>query len=147
MALQPAMTDAWLKLADVCERLGDHIAALKCWRRLTELEPGNPASHARLGNALLQAGDHAGTVESYRTLSRLAPGTPESWHNLSLALRHDHRPQEARDACERALSLRTDHPAALLNRGILLEHEGDLDGAAASYRQALAGEPTCTAAY
>jgi tetratricopeptide (TPR) repeat protein len=147
VVLQPAMVDAWLKLADVLEHLGDHVAAGACYRHLVTLDPKDAARHARLGNCLLQVRDYAGAVESYRAVTRLDPGAPEAWYNLSLALRHDDRTSEAREAVTRALELRPSYPAALLNLGILLEQEGDLDAAAAAYRKALEILPTCTAAY
>jgi tetratricopeptide (TPR) repeat protein len=147
VAQQPALADAWLKLADVVEHLGDHVAARECYRRLVALEPDDAARHARLGNCLLQLRDYPGAIDSYRHVTRLDPGAPEAWYNLSLALRHGDRPDEAHMAAARALALRPAYPAALLNLGILLEQAGDLDAAAAAYRSALQAEPTCMAAY
>ena len=70
----------------------------------------------------------------------------EAWVFRAAALRHLDRAQEALRDIERALSLEPGSPEALLERGILRQLQGDVNGARADWESVVASSPDSAAA-
>ncbi|MBI5490136.1 MAG: tetratricopeptide repeat protein [Deltaproteobacteria bacterium] len=81
-----------------------------------------------------QCTEVAGLFEAISTAS--PPGIPEAAFDAGVAWQQCNRHKEARRAFERALQLRPDYPAALVQIGIYLVVDGSLDDAAESFRRA-----------
>jgi tetratricopeptide (TPR) repeat protein len=81
-------------------------------------------------------------VELYRRHPRLETEiAPEVYVFHGNALRAERRSGEALEAYERALELRPDWPAALLNAGSVLATRGDHEAAVSRYRKAIRIDP------
>ena len=119
--------------------------------RLTEAEAGyrealtvsgrNADALRFLGAVLLQRGDATGAVPLLEKAAKLAP-TAATWVNLAAALRADHNPGRAAEACRRALALDKTLSAAVFALGHAYRDLGDLPAAADAYRDYLRREPT-----
>ncbi len=94
------------------------------------------AAMGRYGEAFADADRAAG----------LDPQRVEPWIFRAAALRHLERPQEAFRDIERALSLEPGSPEALLERGILRQLQGDVDGARADWESVVVNAPDSAAA-
>jgi tetratricopeptide (TPR) repeat protein len=125
------------RLGRCLNNLGDLIEAERAFRRVVEMEAGNPDGYANLGHilrrqrrfqeaeeALLKALDleseHVGALRTLGML-RLATGTPAA----------------AAEVFRRAVSNAPDQPGLQAYLGIALHRSGDLAGAEEAYRRAL----------
>lgn len=120
---------------------GSPEAAVECLQRAVQLEPASHEAHNTLGCALLAQKRYLESVNALRRAIQLHPGYAEAYFNLGLTLYAAGMSQEAADIYRRAAQLRP-YPQALLNRGFALRRAGDLDGAIASFHEALAISPS-----
>lgn len=71
--VQPGKARAWLRLAQVCQRLSDVAAACLAYRRVIELEPALISAHFGLAKCLSDMGKPGEAVEELYTIMRLPP--------------------------------------------------------------------------
>ncbi|MGH6960274.1 MAG: tetratricopeptide repeat protein [Dongiaceae bacterium] len=72
--------------ATPCRAKGDLDGAIASFREGAAVQPGNPAPHVNLGNALRAAGRLGESTVSLREAVRLDPNLPEAHHNLGVVL-------------------------------------------------------------
>jgi aspartate beta-hydroxylase len=109
--------------------------------RVAQLAPAHPAVLNELGLRMLQRGDAARARELFARATQADPGHPALWSNLASSLHALKLLTEEFDALERALALEPRHLPSLLQKGALLEANGDPRNAARAYRAALATLP------
>jgi aspartyl/asparaginyl beta-hydroxylase (cupin superfamily) len=109
--------------------------------RVAQLAPAHPAVLNELGLRMLQRGDAARARELFARATQADPGHPALWSNLASSLHALKLLTEEFDALERALALEPRHLPSLLQKGALLEANGDPRNAARTYRAALATLP------
>jgi aspartate beta-hydroxylase len=109
--------------------------------RVAQLAPAHPAVLNELGLRMLQRGDAARARELFTRATQADPGHPALWSNLASSLHALKLLTEEFDALERALALEPRHLPSLLQKGALLEANGDARNAARAYRAALATLP------
>src|SRR5580700_2847431 len=109
--------------------------------RVAQLAPAHPAVLNELGLRMLQRGDAARARELFARATQADPGHPALWSNLASSLHALKLLTEEFDALERALALEPRHLPSLLQKGALLEANGDARNAARAYRAALATLP------
>lgn len=129
-------------LGRVLARMGRTKEAVAELRRAADLEPFNATIWNDLGFTLLLAGEAERAVEALRRAVELAPAGRRARTNLGFALAALGRDEEALRAF-RALHRPAD---AYANLGLARERRGDVEGAAALYREALALDPDHEAA-
>ena len=78
--------------------------------------------------------------------TELDPDRPDAWVFRAAALRHLDLPQEALHAIDRALTIESDNAEALLERGILRQLNGDLEGAREDWESVIQSAPDSAAA-
>jgi aspartate beta-hydroxylase len=106
--------------------------------QVAQLAPAHPAVLNELGLRMMVRGDAAKARELFQRATQADPGHPSLWSNLAAALHALELPPEEMDAIERALALEPRHLASLLQKGVLVEAQGDARGAARIFRNALA---------
>jgi tetratricopeptide (TPR) repeat protein len=139
------------RLAAALLRAGRVEPSIEAFRRSIELQPGRPGPHFGLGNALASLGRLEEAEPAYREGLRLEPEHARGHAQLAYLLIRAGRGEEARPHLERALALHESRPLAEADApevaapyaalAELLAEQGDLEGAIARYRQALAIDP------
>ena len=103
------------------------------WRRIGEIDPGNPAAFDWLGARAVEAGDLDGAEALYRRSMAADPGSPLGAWNLAVLLHvRRGRPADALPYYERALAVfrklepryHNEHLSALINYGACLDQVG-----------------------
>jgi aspartate beta-hydroxylase len=109
--------------------------------RVAQLAPEHPAVLNELGLRMIQRGDAVKARELFQRATLADPNHPALWSNLAASLHALRLPQEEMAAIERALALEPQHLTAILQKGTLIEDQGDARNAARIYRHALAIVP------
>jgi len=147
LSMQPDLADAWSDLAQVRKGLEDNAGALAAFQRAAETAPGDAAVQYRLGCEYLRQKQPHLAVPPLKKSLLLKPDDQPTLYALVMALRQDGQLDAAREAKEKLASLlrRRDEAAEkdlagvqLNNQGVELEKTGNLRGALAKYRAALA---------
>lgn len=89
-------------------------------RWLLEQDPGNAASHLRMGRVLASDGDRSAAHHHFETAVRLDPDRPESHFSLSGTYFEGGNPTKAMHHLREAIRLRPDYVHALVELGSLL---------------------------
>jgi tetratricopeptide (TPR) repeat protein len=105
-----------------------------------DLAAVDPAALAALAEARLNDGGFDGAIELLRRWVGLDPHAVEAWVALAVGLTTASRPEAALIACDAALRLQPNHPAALCAKARLLQSRGQPSRAGALFRRALAVE-------
>ncbi len=109
--------------------------------RVAQLAPEHPAVLNELGLRMMQRGEPIKARELFQRATLADPNHPALWSNLASSLHALHLPQEEMEAIGRALALEPQHLTAILQKGTLVEDQGDARNAARIYRHALAIVP------
>ena len=132
----------------VLARGGRLDEAIEAYRSALQLTPGHAATLAKLGRVLSAAGQHAGAVQ---TLGEAVAGggaaDPDTVNALGAALALSGRPDEARGAFERAVTLDPGFGEAWANLGRLEADAGRWPEAEAAFARAAALEPSAQIFY
>src|SRR5690348_7177971 len=102
---------------------------------------------AQLGIALLRAGDNRGAVSAFESAFAAFPRDASLHNNLGIALQRLGRADEAIEHFRKAAVIDASLEGVLVNWGNALETRGDLAGAAAKYREAIARNGGSAAAW
>lgn len=117
--------------------LGEVAEAERSFDRAVALDARDAMAWNNLANARRALGRLAEAEAAYRRAATLAPHSPDAWNGLgTLAVEQD-RAADAVDHFDRALALQPSFHEARLNRGIALQLQGDLAGAAQAYREVM----------
>jgi len=90
VAIQPNVADNYRKLAKIWSELGQAKAAIDCWYQAYSLEPKKVTAndHFNLGNKLYRQGQITQAVSCYQNSIKLNPNFATVYYNLSVALKH-----------------------------------------------------------
>jgi Flp pilus assembly protein TadD len=137
--------DPNLKLADAAMQGGAPEMALRVAGAVLAHDPTNVRALVREGDALAALGRNEQAALSYQHAIALAPGSRAARVGLGrIRLKSD--PAAAETLFAEVVRLHPDDVAALDDRGVALDLEGQHQAAEASYRAALAVQPDNTAA-
>jgi tetratricopeptide (TPR) repeat protein len=106
-----------------------------------ELNPGLPAPHNNLGNALRALNQPMAAIESFDRALALNPNLAEAHFNRANALLDLNRFEAAVESYDRAIALKPTHAEAHNNRGNALAALGKQQAAIASYDRAVDLKP------
>ena len=102
----------WLQdWAEVCEVANDLDGAVAAYREQVSLRPDHTASFIYLGGALARQGKHEEAEATHLHATTLEGDPDEAFLNVALVRRSLGRFHEAKEACEKALTLCPDYPA------------------------------------
>jgi protein O-GlcNAc transferase len=118
--------------------IDDLAGAEAAYRNAIRLAPRDPAAHHLLGLCLRRTSRDAEAVAVLTQAAALSPRDPDILADLGLALRASGDREGARDAFQRALGIRGDHPKAW---GGLTDLGGIGAEAVASLRRLVAAQP------
>jgi protein O-mannosyl-transferase len=110
-----------------------------------QINPHDPMSHFNLGAYLQEHNQVHEAVEQYETILRLTTDRPlraSTYANLGTAYRTLGDYDKAEESYQQALLLNPGQFNAYLGRGVLLEKQGKLDEAIASYKRSVELAPT-----
>jgi tetratricopeptide (TPR) repeat protein len=147
LAAYPEHPEVLRLLAGIHSLRGQHLDALRVMRRALAQRPQDPLYHNTLGSLLGAAGDYELAIDALRVACRLQPGLAIAWFNLGVMLTKSVRNDEAVEALQRTVSLAPDHIAARALLADILRTRGQLEEAAAEYRQLIAQHPAAGIAW
>jgi Flp pilus assembly protein TadD len=116
---------------------GEYATAEHDLELAVKLAPRLGSLYANLGLAKWRRGDVAGAFASFRRGLEIEPHCPSVLHNLAALYVEQQKPKEARAALA-ALDVADSSPYALIVRGDLELHAGNVKGAISNYREAAA---------
>lgn len=130
-------------LAVTLGRIGKFDDAISEYRVSLSLAPGDPKHHYDLGLALLQVNRYQDAVGEFQRLTELDPSYPDGYLKLCGALLGEGSPAaDTKTACQRAVEIRPESPAAHDDLGVALTRAGQPEDAIVEYRKAVELEPT-----
>jgi tetratricopeptide (TPR) repeat protein len=106
-------------LATVLMHLGQREEAETVVSAALDREPGTADAYDALAFVLLQLGSHERANTLYRRAAALAGGSARFWYNLASSERSFGRLQNAEEACDRAITLDSQHYQSYLLRSEL----------------------------
>ena len=132
---------AWHEAAVSLAEAGKLDEAIRAERRAVVLGPALPEPHNHLGILLARAGQVPASLEAFMVATRLDPNNARAWNNQANALRALGQSARAKDAYQTAARLAPHDPDPRNGLGVLAVESGDLEGAAALFREILAANP------
>lgn len=142
LELDPSLTDVWLQLGSIYDRMEQADSAMACYAMVLQLDPMNPMALNNYAYMLAEQGrdlDKA-RIWSYRALQQ-NPDLPAYLDTYAWVLYQRGEYSEARLFIERAIQVggSATHYEHL---GFILEQLGDLDGAVRAWKMCLEKDPT-----
>jgi tetratricopeptide (TPR) repeat protein len=128
------------------ERLKRYAAAIACYRKAIDIEPGLFYVHANLADALVACGQFNDAAAEYRAALKLRENYAPAHNNLANILLRQGRADEALGEYRRALELNSRYARAHNNIAIIMINRGKVDAAIAELRAAIDIEPGFIAA-
>ena len=143
-----ANVDARFHLGNLLREQGRLAEAMDAYRQALARRPDHPSLLNNLGLALFDAGAHADAEQKYRAVLALVPAHRQALANLVHVLCRVARYRDADEAAGRYVREHGDGPAELwIDCGIARHAQGDLDGAAQAFRNALRKDPQDATAF
>jgi tetratricopeptide (TPR) repeat protein len=135
-ASEPAVSDARVEehrnLGIAFYRTGMLDEALREFRRVAELRPGDPAAPFLLGLVLTRQGSWKAAVEAYRSAATFPDARPAVFHNLAFVLERLGHFSDAETALEQAAARGGgDDPRVRTSLGVLALRRGEVADALA----------------
>jgi len=113
--------DALFDEAQAAEEGGDVATAERLYRRVTNLDPTDPAAPFNLGNLLRIAGRPLEAEGAYRAAVKADPKYIAAWYNLGDVLDDQGRTKDAVDCLKRVLEIEPDYGDAVFNMALFLQ--------------------------
>ncbi|PWR75309.1 NosD domain-containing protein [Methanospirillum stamsii] len=98
LEINPSLTDAWNKAANILTRAGQYDEADMMYDKALEIDPGNAFVMNNKGYALFLAGKFQESVETLQKAISIDPGYSSAWKNLGAALNAMGKNEEAQAA-------------------------------------------------
>ena len=123
LAEAPGYAPAWNNLGSALRANGALDAAIVCYKRALDIDPGCSAT-GNLGNALKDVGRIDDALAAHRLAVASAPDDAATRHNHGIALRQAGDPEAALAEFETALRLAPDAPGPSWDRALVLLQQG-----------------------
>jgi tetratricopeptide (TPR) repeat protein len=141
LALKPDYSRAHVAVAGVLSELGRFEAAVSHSRSAVAIEPASLTARLALAGTLQAAGRLPETAQAWREIIALDPARADSYYQLAGRLIVLGLVKEALYCQNKAISLNPENPLFYCARGQSMMRLSDGEGAAASFRAALAIAP------
>jgi len=128
--------DALFDIAVEQHQSGELESARELYSRILQANPGQINARYLLGTVLLQLGKCAESVAELEPILSHRQDIPDLHNNLGIAYHALERWDDAINAFQRAIALKSNYQQAYFNLAMLLEERGDLHRAEHYYRQA-----------
>jgi tetratricopeptide (TPR) repeat protein len=113
--------DSLFAQAQAAEERSDMAIAERLYRRLTSMDPADPAAPFNLGNILRSSGRTVEAETAYRASVKADPSYAAAWYNLADLLDDRGRTNEAVHCLKRALEADHEYADAVFNMGLFLQ--------------------------
>jgi tetratricopeptide (TPR) repeat protein len=130
--------DDLFEQAQSAEAAKDFEAAQRLYRRVMQLDRGDPIAAFNLGNLLRADGRKVEAEAAYRAATKADPRFAEAWYNLADVLDDERATDKAAACLERALEADPDYADALFNLGLIHQRKERHAAAAVCWRRYLA---------
>jgi tetratricopeptide (TPR) repeat protein len=155
ISLKFSNSDMLMKYASALIKLGNHGAAVKNFKKILEMQPGNVDLIYELANTLYAKGKYSGDKDAFldaanylKQVIELSPNRKEAYSLIGLCYRAVEMPQEARHWYDNALNSKKFPAADFLNaKGHTFLDEGKIQDAADHYKSAADAEPSYFLSY
>jgi tetratricopeptide (TPR) repeat protein len=137
LVLNPEMTAAHCRLADILADQGRLEEAEQCCRAVLAVKPEFAHVYYSLGSVLCRKGNYISAAVSYKSAIKLEPRRAEFYFGFGYALNRLDDVRAAREAFVAAIRLQPDFAEAHLNLGNLYYDHGHAAAAALHYGKAL----------
>lgn len=147
---QPNSIAAHLLKADIYERIGDPVNAIKELELILKIDPSHPATKAKLGRLLIEANRIDEALNYLNELASQNVATPSVQIDYAEALLRSGKSDEAKKALQDAFRMglgRQDRAKASSTRGRIHMEEGKWEAAAADLLVAIEIAPDDSAAH
>jgi protein O-mannosyl-transferase len=134
--IRPDNWESQLGMGQVQSKLNHPAEAEAYCRRSLQLEPESPNAYNLLGIICVQTGRIEESIEAFKKAAETFPGMASARLNLARIYALKGRRVEAIDECRKSIAMQP-HPAAYSYLGELLEGEGKLVEAEATYREGI----------
>jgi len=122
-------------------------AALVCYRKAREVEPGNQTVLRNIGVGFANAGTYDSAAAYLRAALAVDPGQALVWDNLAFVQSRQGDAGGAIDSYSRAIAIDPTEPASFLSLGNAYQRAGEARSARDAYGKALDLDPGLAAAY
>jgi tetratricopeptide (TPR) repeat protein len=143
-AVSPRNARVFLNLGDAVRKAGHDDEAFAAFRTAVELDPINPLSRISLAGLYYERGDLAEAEQHITEALRLDPNNTMARLNYARMLGRT-RPAEAIQQLEEVLRRNPANAGAHASLAVLLERQGDPDGALRHFQEAVRLKPTAAA--
>lgn len=123
------------------QALNNMQKAEQAFRKVLELDSGNPGAASNLGILLQNTGRHEEAEQLFRKLTNIEEQNPENHYNLGLACHKQKRYKEAEACYKRTLELKPDHFDAGNNLALLYQINEEYEESEKIFRQLLEQAP------
>ena len=130
--------DVLFEEAQAAEEAKDLDKAQRLYRKVMNLDPGDPAAAFNLANLLRAQGRKPEAERCYRAATKADAGFAEAWYNLADLLEEQSQLDKSVDCLKRALVADPDYADALFNLGLLYQRQEIHSEAAQCWRRYLA---------
>jgi tetratricopeptide (TPR) repeat protein len=121
--------EMWLAVGDLYTQVDDQEDALRCFRKVIELDPSMERAHYFAGVALIRLGRPSEAISEFEAELKLMPGEPDTEYNLAYALLETSQKDQALALLWKLLAAHPDHAQAQYQLGKELLASGDKDEA------------------
>jgi predicted O-linked N-acetylglucosamine transferase (SPINDLY family) len=146
IVLEPDMVEAHHNLGNLLAGRGALDEAAECYRRAIELSPTLAEAHYELGNIERRLGHPEAAAQRYQAAACSNAGHVLARLELAKVAHVGGRPAEARELLHSVIAQRPDLADAHHLMGVVLESEGDVEGAIRSYQACIDVAPECVKA-
>ncbi|MPZ59244.1 MAG: tetratricopeptide repeat protein [Rhizobiales bacterium] len=130
--------DEVFEQAQSAEQARDVETAVRLYRKVMRIDPGDPAAAFNLGNLLRSIGRKVEAEAAYRGATRADPRFAEAWYNLADILDDQGQPNKAIGYLKRAVEADPNYADAIFNLGLLHQRCDRHADAAGYWRRYLA---------
>ena len=121
--------------------LGRFAEAVKCFRKVTQLNPRYPEGHNNLGSALMALGKYKESLKCFKNAVLLKSDYPDAYYNIGVAYQGLGKLNSAIAAYKKSLSLNPNNWEVNGNLGLAYKETGAWIESVAAYEKALAINP------
>ena len=121
--------------------LGRFVEAVKCFRKVTQLNPRYPEGHNNLGSALMALGKYEESLKCFKNAVLLKSDYPDAYYNIGIAYQGLGKLNSAIAAYKKSLGLNPNNWEVNGNLGLAYKETGAWIESVAAYAKALEINP------
>ena len=130
------------QFASLLGSVGKHAEATVQWEAIVKEIPHDPTAHFQLGSSRNRQKEWGAAEKALRQAIAIREQHPKAWNSLGISLsRQGNRESEAYACFQKAIDFDPKMAEALMNWGLVLQNQKDLEGAESKFEQAILADP------